>query len=150
MSKYETYLPKYDIAIVAYNSDSDERGWYSMDLLTDGNTLEDLYENATAILIDQDGGEVGQQKASGFLAEHSIRHAVMLQDPNLKRILVGRKVVGTEYGPVTYLELFQDLTGYFVVHYNREGDQEVEQITMDEARDLCNVIRKFDRLKEAR
>ena len=130
--------PKYDISIAAYSSDSDERGWFSMDLISEGDTLEDLYSNAVFFLIDQDGGEIGERDASGFDVEHAIRQAVLEQDK--QTILVERRQVGTEYGPVTYLELFQDRTGYFVVHYTREGDPESENISVDEARALVARI----------
>jgi hypothetical protein len=126
--------PKYDITIAAYSSDSDERGWFSMDLVATGNSPQEVIQDATLFLIDQDGGEIGKQPALGFEIEHALRTAILEQEP--QNILLGRKIVGTEYGPVTYMELFQNRNGYFIVHYNRHGDAEMEAINKDEAKAL--------------
>lgn len=140
--------PKYDITVAAYSSDSDERGWFSMDLVASGNSLEELYQDATFFLIDQDGGEIGQREAQGFDIEHALRSKVLEEDN--QKILVESKTIGTEYGPVTYMELYQDLMGYFLVHYNREGDQEVEQISYEEARAIVKISKIFSKDNEAR
>jgi hypothetical protein len=77
---------KYSVELYAVKDESDERGWYSMDLISDGSTLEELLDNAAYIMIDQDGGEVGQRPADDRMAVRLItaeyeRQATEMQDP---------------------------------------------------------------------
>jgi len=125
---------KYDFQLYAVDSDSDERGWYSMDLVSYGNTIEELYENAEYFLIDQDGGEIGERRADDYEAHHLLRLAVLEQDPAPIKLL--EKVIGTEYGPVTYFELYHTRDGYLGKHYNRHGEEEIEELTQKEAQEL--------------
>ena len=63
---------KYDFEFNAVSSDSDEGVWYSCDLQTMGNTLEELLDNAVYFKIDQDGGEIGDYPADDKLAHDLI------------------------------------------------------------------------------
>jgi hypothetical protein len=57
-------MKKFSINREAVKDDSDDYGRFiSYDLYAEGDTEEELWADATYMMIDQDGGEVGQTEA---------------------------------------------------------------------------------------
>jgi hypothetical protein len=57
-----------NISISNVKDDSDDGRWCSYDLDTEGNTLDELLDNASYYMTDQDGGEIGFTEADDALA----------------------------------------------------------------------------------
>lgn len=64
--------PKYSFEFNGLEGSEDEGQFLSADLITEGDTLEELLNNAWYALTDQDGGEWGQREADDSFAEELI------------------------------------------------------------------------------
>lgn len=64
--------PKYSFEFTDLEGPDDKGLFLSAELITEGNTLEELLENAWYALIDQDGGEYGQREADDDYAAELI------------------------------------------------------------------------------
>lgn len=62
-------MSKYEISAPDFREYEDEGPWRSLDLYTEGDTLEELLDSACYFMTDQDGGSLGEREADDDKAQ---------------------------------------------------------------------------------